>query len=521
MRRGGVVRGVGGGLTPTSSAVTYSAHAGYPSHAMTSKRSWDLPLVAALLAVTAAVYARALGVGFFSDDWEWLGRMNATLDRPAFVFTVFYRDFNPVLHASFVVDWIAGGGRAVAFHLQSLALHLVNTALLFLLCRRLSGSAPVAAAAALAWAVNVRLSEAVIWPAARGHELATLFALAALLALGSRWRASGAVATGLFVLGLLSKETALLPLAAFPFLLPDWRRARWALAAMAAAGAAFVAFKVVSTPSLHTTPAPLGDVVRKVPFLVLRPLGLGDLYSFTWPACLAVLALVALAAWWLRRGAALGGFVWVAAATIPIVPLDKLSSRYLYLPAAGWSIVLCAVIARIAPRLASAAARRAAAVAGIAALGLLVAGNALDVGREIEDYALLAAPYDALAAALRGPLGAVEPGGSVVVVATGPGDTIAKLAASVAERGTITKLIPHRTRGIDGLIELRDLLNATTPRRPGSLAGRVPPEEARGGAWIAWDGRTARRLSGPPDVAIPTERLFAARWGSAPYRVDE
>ena len=480
---------------------------------MTSRTRRDLALAGGLLAIVGVVYARSLGVGFFSDDWEWLGRMNATLDRPMYVFTVFYRDFNPVLHASFVVDWFTGGGRALTFHLQSWVLHLINAALLFLLCRRLSGSAALAASAALVWAVNVRLSEAVIWPAARGHELATLFTLGALLAAGSRWRLGNALAVGLFVLGLLSKETALLPLAAFPFLLPDWRRARGALLAMAAAGAAFVTLKIVSTPSLHATPAPLGEVVRKVPFLLLRPLGLGDFYSFGWPACLAVLALFALAAWFLRRGFAFGGLVWVVAGTLPIVPLDKLSSRYLYLPAVGWSIVLCGVVAWIVRGLPSAAARRAAALAGITALGLVIAGNGLDIQREIDDYARLSTPYGALAAALADSLAAVEPGASIVVVDAGPRDTISRLAAGVAEHGTMTKLIPYRAEAIDGLIELQDLINATKPRHPGYLARRVPPEEARNGRWILWDGHAALSLPGPPDVAIPPERLFAVRWG--------
>lgn len=483
---------------------------------MKSKALRDSALVAGLLVVAGAVYARALGVGFFSDDWEWLGRMNATLDRPTYVFTVFYRDFNPFLHATFALDWIAGGGRAFPFHLQSLVLHLVTVGLLFVLCRRLSGNSVLAAAAALLFAVNVRLSEIVIWTPARGHELATLFAIAALLCLGSARRWGGALAAVLFVFGVLSKETAIVPLLAFPFLLPDWRRVRGPLLAMAAAAAAFVVFKLVATPSFDTTPAPMGEVALKVPFLLLRPLGLGDWYPFTWPAFVAVIALFAAAAWMLRRSVAFGGLVWVAAGTLPIIPLQKLSSRYLYLPAAGWSIVLCGAVAWLAPKLPSAIARKAAAVGGIATLALVVATNAINVQREIDDYALLAAPYDALAAALREPLSGVPPGGSVVVIDAGPRDTIKRLAATIAERGTITKLIPFRPKGIDGLIEIQDLINAATPRRPGSVARRVPVEEARDGRWIVWDGRAAQVLPGAPDVATPPERTFAARWGPSP-----
>jgi hypothetical protein len=107
-------------------------------------------------------------------------------------------------------------------------------------------------------------------------------------------------------------------------------------------------------------------------------------------------------------------------------------------------------------------------------------------------------------------------GGRNMLIDAGPRDTIKRLAATIAERGTITKLIPFRPKGIDGLIEIQDLINAATPRRPGSVARRVPVEEARDGRWIVWDGRAAQVLPGAPDVATPPERTFAARWGPSP-----
>ena len=76
------------------------------------------------------------------------------------------------------------------------------------------------------WALNVRLSEAVIWPAARGHQFAAVCSLAALvLLLGCgrhrRWLALGVLACGLF-----AKETTLFAMAAIPFFLPAWRKER-------------------------------------------------------------------------------------------------------------------------------------------------------------------------------------------------------------------------------------------------------------------------------------------------------
>jgi hypothetical protein len=173
--------------------------------------------------------------------------------------------------------------------------------------------------------------------------------------------------------------------------------------------------------------------------------------------------------------------------------------------------VLCGVVAWIVAKLPSATARRAAAIAGASALTLVAAANALDVQREIDDYADLAAPYDALAAALAPSLAAVPSGGSVVVVDTGPRATIPRLVASIAERGTITKLIPDRSNAVEGLICLEDLINAATPRRPGSIARSVPLEETNDPRWIVWDGRSAQTLHSGPQAATPPERTFAAK----------
>ena len=111
-----------------------------------------------LAAVACAIYVPAVNVGFFSDDYQWLGRMNATLERPSYVFTVFFRDFNPVLHASFTLDWIVGGYHPAVWHADSILLHGIAAGLLFLLCARLGAPFWVAVAGSGLWAVNVRLS---------------------------------------------------------------------------------------------------------------------------------------------------------------------------------------------------------------------------------------------------------------------------------------------------------------------------------------------------------------------------
>ena len=95
-----------------------------------------LPLcLAALVAVPFLVYRVAVSAYFFEDDFQWLA---GTLTyHPASVFdladrTHFYR---PVIELYFWAATPLFAGSPVLFHLANVALHAVNTVLLFLLAR--------------------------------------------------------------------------------------------------------------------------------------------------------------------------------------------------------------------------------------------------------------------------------------------------------------------------------------------------------------------------------------------------
>ncbi len=477
----------------------------------------DLIVAAALLLLTCAVYGASLQAGFYSDDYQWLGRMSPTLERPSYLFTVIYRDFNPVLHASFLVDWIVGGGSASVFHAQSIVVHALNAVLLLLLCRRLGAGRGVAAAAALTWAWNVRLSEAAIWPAARGHALATLFVLATFLVLGSRVRWRDALALGLWVLALLSKETALFVVVLLPFFAGDPRR-RWKpYAGFATVAAAFVAFNFLAKPSFHTSEAGAGFLALKIPFILLRPLGLGEQYAFDVASFALVLLALAGVAWLLRRQpTAVLGLCWVAACLVPVVPLDKLSSRYLYLLAVGYALVLCGLIAWLDERFRGAAARRRVRFVGVAVLIPILALNVVRVQREIGDYQLLAAPYAACVEALAPALATLEAGETVTVIEVGPRDAVRRLGDRIRRRGNMSKLIPFRPHGIGGLIALDDLLNVTRERTPGILGYRIgDPAGATRRRYFAYDGERVQEIRPFADDAVDPRVTFHARWGDA------
>jgi hypothetical protein len=292
-----------------------------------------------------------------------------------------------------------------------------------------------------------------------------------------------------------------------------WRDLR-IYSAVALVAAAFVAFNLLAKPDFHTSPAPVATLALKAPFILLRPLGLGDYYDFSWLAFLAVTFVFLALAFALRRTSALEGLLWVAVCTLPLVALDKLSSRYLYMMSVGYALALAALVPLVAERLRGALARRVAA--GAAAFGLLVvlAANLVFVRREIADYAVLSAPYAACVRALAPLLSDLEQGETVVVADIGPRDAIPALARAIDERGNMSKLIPYRERGIGGLIELADLVN-TVRRQPG-LLGRTTDRPASAGRvrLVAYDGVRAVSVETWPRE-MPEERSFAVRFDEA------
>src|SRR3989442_2413360 len=301
---------------------------------------------AALGALTLGVYAGALGAGFFSDDYEWLGRMTPALERPRDLFRVFYPDFNPGLHASFLVHYLLGGGAAAFFHATSLLVHAANTTLLVLLCTRLAGNPWASLATGLLWGTGARISGAVIWPAARGHSLAALFVLAALLVLTGSSRRRVFWAGALFAGALLTKEVAFFPMLLAPAFARDRAARRNTALAVGALAAAFVVFNVACKSGYDTTGEGMGAMLLKLPFVVLRPIGLGERYDFSivdfalFAATGAGLLLLCR-----RSSPALLGLLWIAFCAAAVLPLHKVSSRYLYLLSIGYPLLACGLVA--------------------------------------------------------------------------------------------------------------------------------------------------------------------------------
>ena len=174
----------------------------------------------ALLPVLAA-YANVGGVGFMWDDhllieqnpalqvlhapWAYLG--HGFWDRAFATSTSAY--YRPLVTFTFALDWALGDGGPLPFHLTNLALHLAVCTLVFGLAWRRAGSAVTAAVITALFGVLPRLTESVTWVVGRTDVLATLFVLAALRVTEAKRPWVRATAGGLVLLGLLSKEVAL------------------------------------------------------------------------------------------------------------------------------------------------------------------------------------------------------------------------------------------------------------------------------------------------------------------------
>lgn len=288
--------------------------------------------------------------------------------------TVMNAYYMPLSMASLALDAALGGSATdlVPFHLTNLVLHLVAIVLLFLVLRRLTGSTPAAACAALMVGVHPVMVEAIASAGERKTVLATALACGALLTSLREGRRTRFATWLLYVLALLAKPSVLtLPLVFVMVERLVQRRtsraalvAWWPFAVTAGVGA-FVASRSVAATWEFGTPPPFdaGLVALKAVWslgfyarTLVWPVNLSTVYAPPAPFAMSnptVLLGVGLAlalglsAWALRRRApALGGGLLVAVTLLtptfgilrfsPVICYD----RYLHLPMVGVAMAL-------------------------------------------------------------------------------------------------------------------------------------------------------------------------------------
>lgn len=193
-----------------------------------------LLLAFVLLSAAALVYWPGLSGRFLFDDfpnivsnplvhleaWSWSGLASAA---QAYEHGAYGR---PLATISFALNYLIGGSDPFGYKVGGLIVHLINSALVFLLVRKLfrlvsteAWTTATAFTVALLWAVHPLQVSSVLYVVQRMETLSLTFVLAALLAYlqGRCAQIKGEAGwpwllccIPLVVLGLLSKETAIL-----------------------------------------------------------------------------------------------------------------------------------------------------------------------------------------------------------------------------------------------------------------------------------------------------------------------
>jgi Dolichyl-phosphate-mannose-protein mannosyltransferase len=165
-----------------------------------------------IVGAVAAIYRGAVVSYFFNDDFNWFDEAQrfaaanlVHLDR----YNHFYR---PVVEIYFFAGRALFGCAALPFHLLSVAIHLLNTLLVYLFARDLSGRRDLGFFAALFFCTQPGYYEAVSWVAAITDllpglwYLLTLWLFVRFLRSERRWWYAAALTT--FTLCLLTHESS-------------------------------------------------------------------------------------------------------------------------------------------------------------------------------------------------------------------------------------------------------------------------------------------------------------------------
>jgi len=353
----------------------------------TSRARWAAVGGAGIVLLLLA-YANALDGPFQFDDWNVI--VESPLVRSLPDWWAGMPGIRPLLKLSYALDHQFGHG-ALGFRLTNLALHAVNTALVFMLLRRLSSALlrpgqtdRAALIGAAIFALHPIQTEAVSYLSGRSTSLAALFALASLNAWlharagGARWW--GWLASPMaFAAALACKEIALVvPLAlvwAARLLprdralrpLPWWPHA-FVLGAFLAAALALPRYRLLFDASLAARD-PVSNLLTQTHAIVylagqfvrwdrlnadpaLPVVQTLDANALAWLALLLAAAVWSAHGWWRKRiaGAALLWFLLWLLPTNSVLPrLDVANDRQVYLALVGPAWALGCLMAALRP----------------------------------------------------------------------------------------------------------------------------------------------------------------------------
>lgn len=378
----------------------------------------------ALAALTLAAYWPSLKLGFINlDDSLYVTgnpRVKAGLswDNVRWAFTsLSAANWHPLTWLSYMLDVQCWGVNAKAMHAVNLALHILNTTVLFLCLQSMTGAMWRSAFASAVFAVHPLHVESVVWIAERKDVLSALFGLLAIWAYsGWRQRPSPgryAIVVMMFAFSLMSKPM-LVTLPCLLLLLDLWPlkhsvsigrliMAKIPLLAMAAGSCAITlyaqhagqAMEALGSLTLAQRAAnamvAYGDYLLKT----IWPVTLAIVYPHPgdWPirrVIIAVVVVIGVSAISMalrrRQPHLLIGWLWFLGSLAPVIGLvqvgqQSMADRYMYVPMIGLIIMVAWTI----PAWTQTRAERAGVVALAATVIAALAWRTMDQIRHWSD----------------------------------------------------------------------------------------------------------------------------------------
>lgn len=347
------------------------------------------PVFAALAVLCLIIYAQVYSFDFINIDDDQYVYENSfvagglKLANAVWAFTAFHSsNWHPLTWISHQVDSSLFGLNAGAHHLMNVLFHAVNSCLLFVVVKKLTGAFWRSALVAAIFAVHPAHVESVAWIAERKDVLSTLFwLLSAYFYIGyarDTWRKNSLwISLIFFAFGLMAKP--MLVTLPFTFILLDYwaleRFEKWNAAnllplmkeklpffALSLISAVITIFAQSSSRAIQSfEQIPLSDRLvnalvsyAKYFAMLFYPMNLGVWYPFKNDhsvaqiviASIVVLGISAVAVLQIYRRKYLfvGGF-WFLGTLVPVIGIlqvggQSLADRYTYIPYIGLSIAV-------------------------------------------------------------------------------------------------------------------------------------------------------------------------------------
>ncbi len=401
-----------------------------------------------LFLVTAALYSRAAFFPFsVVDDGDYVSQnlhvtSGLSLASLKWAVTAFYAgNWHPLTWMSLMLDGQFFGNAPRGYHLVNVALHALNSSLLFLLFRSMTGAVGRSAFVAACFALHPLHVESVAWIAERKDVLSSLLLIATLL-FYTQYQKRGKVdhyllALAAFALGLSAKAmlvtvpALLLVLDVWPFYRVDlpclgdgrsddaqrhdcvsrvglkralWEKVPFGVLSLASSVVTIYAQKsnlsnlaglplyLRATNALWSTVAYVGKMLLPIKLAIFYPMVPVPFWKAGGAAVL--LAAVLVAAIKCRRSHPyfLAGWLWYLITLLPVIGLvqvgrQAMADRYTYIPLIGLFVVAGwggADLGRRFPR-----GKMAISIAAACSLLLLAAGTWRQLGYWRDNFSLI------------------------------------------------------------------------------------------------------------------------------------